>query len=112
MLSRRCWEQNGMRAADDDSTTRRRQRQTNQFLPDYPLQGSSLDVPISDVLALTDAERARYVRRLVVALGREIRADRMTLKARVPFKREMRDLRQLLTLPVDTFLYTNDKTYK
>lgn len=87
-------------------------RRRSSFAPDYPLQGTSVDRPLDEVLSLSDKERERFVRRLLKALAREVRAERMALKARVPFQREMRDLRQLVTLPVDTFLYADDKTFK
>jgi len=78
----------------------------------YPLQGTPLDVPLPTVLALSPQERTRYIRALLTALGREITNDRMTLKRRVPFKKEMRDLRKLLHAPADQYLYTDDTTFK
>jgi tRNA1(Val) A37 N6-methylase TrmN6 len=71
-----------------------------------------VDRALDDVFSLSDRERERFVRRMLKALAREVRAGRMALKARIPFKREMRDIRQLVTLPVDTFLYADDRTFK
>jgi len=79
---------------------------------DYPLQGTPLDVPLSTVLALSPQERTQYIRALLTALGREITKDRMALKRRVPFQKEMRDLRKLLYAPADQYLYTDDTTGK
>ena len=79
---------------------------------DYPLQGTPLDVPLQTVLALSPQERTRYIRALLTTLGREITKDRMALKRRVPFKKEMRDLRKLLHSPADQYLYTDYKTFK
>lgn len=79
---------------------------------DYPLQGTALDVPLTTVLALTPEQRIRYVHNLLNAFQKEIKRERMTMKRRVPFKREMRDLRKLLHAPADKFLYTDDKTRK
>lgn len=89
-----------------------RTKKAQAFEPDYPLQGSSVDLPLGKVLCLSDAERDRYVQRLLSAFARWVRADRMALKSRVPFKREMRDLRQLVSLPADAYLFTDDRTYK
>lgn len=82
------------------------------MVPDYPLQGSKLDIPLGEVLALTPALRKKYVSKLLTALAREVNSDRMALKRRVPFAREMRDLRKLLHSPADQYLYTDDKTLK
>src|SRR5688572_9743942 len=79
---------------------------------DYPLQGTPLDVPLPTVLALSPQKRTRYIRALLTALGREIANNRMALKRRVPFKKEMRDLRKLLHAPADQYLYTDDTTFK
>lgn len=80
--------------------------------PDYPLQGHVLDLPLYKVLAFSATERARYIRKLLTALARVIRADKMSLRKRIPFKKEMRDLRNLLRLPTDAYLRTDDKTFK
>jgi tRNA1(Val) A37 N6-methylase TrmN6 len=80
--------------------------------PDYPLQGNNLDISMDEVLALSPAQRTRYIDKFLDALRREIKKDTMALKRRVPFKREMADLRNLLYAPVDRYLYTDDKTRK
>ena len=80
--------------------------------PDYPLQGSSLDTPLSDVLLYSPKQRRSYITKLLNAFGREIKADRMALKRRTPFKKEMKDLRKLLHLPADKYLFTDDNTLK
>lgn len=87
-------------------------KRSSDFEPDYPLQGSSLDVPLDEVLSYTPEQRQAYIRALLKALAKEIKADSMALKARVPFAREMRDLRKLLYDPVDAYLFTDDKTFK
>ena len=79
---------------------------------DYPLQGTALDVPLAIVLALPQEQRTKYIHDLLEAFQTEIANDRMTLKKRVTFKREMRDLRKLLHEPADKFLYTDDQTFK
>lgn len=79
---------------------------------DYPLQGSSLDVPLDVALAFTPAERQRYVKKLLTALQKEIKKDTMSLKRRISFSREMSDLRKLLYSAPDQYLYTDDKTRK
>jgi tRNA1(Val) A37 N6-methylase TrmN6 len=89
-----------------------RRARSSKLEPDYPLQGSAIDLPLHRVLALSPPERSRYVRELLTALSRVIRADRMALKKRISFKREMRDLRSLLHAPTDMYLRTDDKTYK
>ena len=82
------------------------------FAPDYPLQGSRLDVPLSVVLGWSPTERHRFILRVLKALDREMRKGTMTLKRRVPFKREMRDLRALLKTPVDNYLRLDELTFK
>ncbi len=82
------------------------------FEEDYPLQGTALDVPLATVLSLAPTQRTRYIHSLLNAFQKEIERARMTLKRRVPFKREMRDLRKLLHAPADKYLYTDDKTFK
>lgn len=80
--------------------------------PDYPLQGTKLDVSLARVLSFSPKERRIYIRKVLTGLGRQIRADQMALKKRVPFKREMRDLRNLLYEPPDKYLAADDKTRK
>jgi tRNA1(Val) A37 N6-methylase TrmN6 len=82
------------------------------FEPDYPLQGSSLDVPLAMVLSMSPIQRTRYIRRLLIAFTKEIEAEQMALKAVVPFKKEMRELRSLVRSPADKFLYTDENTFK
>ena len=87
-------------------------RPSGPFEPDYPLQGHPLDLPMADVLTFTAAQRKRYVSKLLTALARVIQADKMALKKRVTMKKEMIDLRKLVRLPTDTYLRTDDKTFK
>ena len=81
------------------------------FEPDYPLQGSRLDLPLSVVLAFTDKQREHYISELLSALSKSIAANEMTLKSRVPFAKEMRDLRKLVRLPTDAYLYLDERTF-
>lgn len=89
-----------------------RRRGTIHDPRDYPLQGSPLDRTTAEVRALSASDRDAYFTDVLTALGQEIRHDHMALKTRIPFKKEMRDLRQLLTSPVDAFLLTDDRTYE
>lgn len=82
------------------------------FDDDYPLQGSALDVPLQQVMSYSPQKRTRYIHAVLTALHKEIEKDRMWLKMRVPFKREMRDLRTLLNAPADQYLRVDDKTLK
>lgn len=82
------------------------------YEPDYPLQGSPLDIPLSEVLSYTDTKRNRYINRLLTAFSRVIEKNEMALKTRVPFAKEMRDLRRLLKLPPDAYLFLDEKNYK
>lgn len=77
---------------------------------DYPLQGTKVDLPLETVFSFSADQRNKYVKRLLNSLGREIKHDRMALKARISFAREMRDLRKLLYAPVDKYLYTDQIT--
>jgi hypothetical protein len=86
--------------------------EARELAPDYPLQGTSLDLPLVEVLSFSDARRKTYIQKLLKALAKEISADRMALKNRISFAKEMRDLRKLLYAPVDQYLYTDDKTLK
>jgi hypothetical protein len=85
---------------------------TKNLVLDYPLQGSKLDVPLETVLSMSEEKRQAYVLQLLDALAEEIAADRMSLKTRISFTREMRDLRKLLHSPADMYLYTDEKTRK
>lgn len=80
--------------------------------PDYPLQGSSLDLPLATVLQMDAAERKSYLRKVLSALYREIRQGTMALKTKVSPKKQLRDLRHLLRAPSDKYLFTDEKTYK
>lgn len=80
--------------------------------PDYPLQGTELDLSLTRVVVWSPEKRRAYIQRLLTALGREIKRDTMSLKRRKPFKDEMRDLRKLLHARADQFLYTDEKTWK
>jgi len=66
---------------------------------DYPLQGSSLDLPLGEVLAFSPPKRHNYILRLFKAFSKSIAANEMALKTRVPFRKEMRDLRRLVRYP-------------
>lgn len=80
--------------------------------PDYPLQSSSLDLPLGFVLRMNDAQRRSYIEKVLSALHREIRQGTMALKTKVSRKKELRDLRHLLRAPSDKYLFTDEKTYK
>ena len=80
--------------------------------PDYPLQGSSLDLPLATVLQMDAAERGAYLKKVLRALHREIQQGTMALKTKVSPKRELRDLRHLLRAPADKYLYTDERNYK
>lgn len=80
--------------------------------PHYPLQGSSLDIPLATALRMDDAQRRRYIKKVLSALHREIQQGTMALKTRVSVKKELRDLRHLLRAPADKYLYTDERNYK
>lgn len=80
--------------------------------PDYPLQGLSLDMPLAAVLRMDDAQRRRYIKKVLSALHREIRQGTMALKMKVSPKKQLRDLRHLLRAPADKYLFTDERTYK
>lgn len=97
--------------------TRRSQRSlrnpsVKSYEPDYPLQGSSLDIPLSEVLGYTSTQRTRYIKRLLTGFAKIIEMNEMALKTRVPFAKEMRDLRKLVKLPADAYLFLDEKNYK
>lgn len=77
--------------------------------PQYPLQGSDLDVPVEEVLALSPAERDAYIGRLLDSFCGAVSAGEFALKSRTPFAVEMKDLRKLLRLPADQFLFVDDR---
>ena len=80
--------------------------------PDYPLQGSILDLPLEEVLAFTPKRRDRFIHRVLDALTTVITNNEMALKTRVPLSKEMRDLRRLVRAPYDKYLYLDERTYK
>jgi tRNA1(Val) A37 N6-methylase TrmN6 len=79
---------------------------------DYPLQGSSLDLPLSEVLSYSEKDRAKYISKFLIALGKKIDANEMALKKKISMQTEMRDLRRLVRSPFDRYLLTEDKTRK
>jgi len=83
-----------------------------KFQPDYPLQGTALDLPITEVLAFNEKQRQAYVDRLLSEFTKIIKKDAMALKNRVSFASEMRDLRKLVRLPFDRYLFLDELTYK
>jgi tRNA1(Val) A37 N6-methylase TrmN6 len=85
-------------------------RSKSALYEDYPLQGTSLDVPITQVLRLTDERRENYIHELLDALYVYIEADMMAFKNRVTFRQEIADYRALLRKPADSYLYIDDKT--
>jgi hypothetical protein len=84
----------------------------NDFESDYPLQGSSLDLPLREAIAFSPEERKRYILRLLKEFSKSISANEMALKRRVPFQKEMRDLRRLVRYPYDKYLFLDELTYK
>ena len=94
------------------SKTNSRKTDLAELEPDYPLQGSTLDIPLQFALAMTDEQRRAYLRNVLSALHREFRHGTLALKTRVSQKRELRDLRHLLRAPSDKFLFTDEKTFK
>lgn len=81
------------------------------YEPDYPLQDSSLDVPLSEVLQFTDKQRTAYVKKVLIGFSKAIDKNEMALKKRVPFAKEMRDLRSILRSPADKYLYVDENNY-
>jgi len=79
---------------------------------DYPLQGSSFDLPLKQVLAFSPERRNEYVLCLLKEFSKSISANEMALKRRVPFQKEMRDLRRLVRYPYDKYLFLDELTYK
>jgi len=82
------------------------------FEEDYPLQGTTLDVSLQQVMSYSSKKRTRYIHSLLAAFHKAIKQDHMWVKTHVPFKREMRDLRKLLHTPADQYLRVDDKTLK
>ena len=77
---------------------------------DYPLQNSALDVPLRDVLSLDEIARQRYINNLLTSLSKVIKKDEFALKGRISFATEMKDLRKLLHMPADKYLYTDEQS--
>ncbi len=87
-------------------------KNTNNYDPDYPLQGHKLDITFDEVFSYTIQERENYIVKVLTQLAKLIEKNEMALKARTPFAKEMRDLRSLLRSPADKYLYTDEKTFK
>ena len=85
-------------------------RSSPELYEDYPLHGTALDVPITQVLRLPDEHRSKYIHELLYALYVYIEADMMAFKNRVTFRQEIADYRALLRKPADSYLYIDDKT--
>jgi hypothetical protein len=79
---------------------------------EYSLQGTSLDLPTSVVLAYNQKKRHAFLQNLLDELAKEIAADRLSLKANVYFDEEMADLRRLLRAAPDRYVYADDKSRK
>ena len=84
-------------------------RATKSHREDYPLQGTSLDLPMETVLGFSTSKRKQYIRSLITGFGKKIKTDEMTLKRRTSFTVEMRDLRKILNSAPDAYLYTDEK---
>ena len=83
-----------------------------KYDPDYPLQGSALDLPVAEVLGFTEKQRTTYTDKVLVEFSKVIKRNEMALKNRVSFQSEMRDLRKLVRLPYDRYLFLDELTYK
>jgi hypothetical protein len=79
---------------------------------DYPLQGSALDLPLNEVLEFSQESRNKYILRLLKEFTKCISQNEMALKTRVPFQKELRDLRRLVRYPSDKYLFLDELTYK
>src|SRR5262245_29356531 len=90
----------------------RSKRRRKKPRPDYALQGSAVDLPMETVLAYSPKQRKTYINGLLDALAKKVRSGSLSLKARVSFTKEMRDLRRLLYGAADQYLYVDDKTNK
>lgn len=93
-------------------TTSVKKQARKAFRPDYALQGSEVDLPMAVVLGFTPNQRKRYINDLLRALAKEVRGDRLSLRRNVPFKKEMRDLRKIISAPADKYLFVDDKSRK
>lgn len=85
---------------------------TQEYELDYPLQGSDLDISLGEVLRFSPEQRESFIRRLLKGFSKSIFNSEMALKARVPFQKEMRDLRRLVRYPSDKYLFLDELTYK
>lgn len=100
------------------ATTRKRKvtsvkkRDRKVFRPDYALQGTKVDLPMTVVLGFTPSQRKRYINDLLSGLEKEVRADRLSLRNNVPFRKEMKDLRKIIYAPADKYLFVDDKNKK
>jgi tRNA1(Val) A37 N6-methylase TrmN6 len=79
---------------------------------DYPLQGTSLDIPMEELMEYDDEERGVYIDMMLDGFSKEISKGTMSLKKRVSFKDEIADYRKLARLPADAYLMTDDKYHK
>ena len=77
---------------------------------DYPLQGSQFDIAVDDLVSFDPAEREKFLRAFLRALGGEIESGSMALKRRVTFKSEIADYRRLLRAPFDAYLLTDTQS--
>lgn len=82
------------------------------FAPDYPLQGTKLDIPMTSALLFSAAKRKKYIEALIKAFRVEIKNDTMALKRRISFAVEMRDLRKLYYAPADQYLFVDEANGK
>lgn len=79
---------------------------------DYPLQRTNFDIPVGDLLALEADDREAFIRAFLSALLIEIAQGSMALKRRVTFKQEIADYRKVIRLPIDSYLFTDEKSKK
>ena len=82
------------------------------FVPDYPLQGTTLDVPLSAVFHLSATKRRAYIDELIKSFRKQVKSDQMALKRRTTFAAEMKDLRRLFYAPADEYLFTDERNGK
>ena len=93
-------------------TSAKRTRRRRQPRLDYVLHRSEFDLPMETVLAFSDRQRSQYINALLDRLAKTIRADELSLKSNVSFKKEMRDLRRLIYAAPDQYLLLDEKTAK
>ena len=86
--------------------------QPKRIYPDYALQGTELDLSMDFVLGFAPQKRRKYIDDLLTALAKKARSNKLSLKRRVSFKKEMRDLRKLLYAPADQYLFVDDRNKK